>query len=139
MMAITKALEYAKEVVKEYERYEETEIDYYDDNAEAFRALLEYIDMCHATDRKRNEKVKSLIAEVERLNAKIDYLRSEETYWKQDADRMRNHNLRLYHENRKYESALREIDTHIRSTPEPVPYIIETLKRTLPEYGGDNE
>ena len=30
--------------------------------------------------------------------------------------------------------ALREIDTHIRSTSEPVPYIIETLKRVLPEY-----
>ena len=41
-----------------------------------------------------------------------------------------------------YEDALREIDMHIRSTPEPVPYIIETLKRTLPEYndcGGDRE
>jgi hypothetical protein len=33
-----------------------------------------------------------------------------------------------------YENALREIDTHIRSTPEPVNYIINTLKRTLPEY-----
>lgn len=30
--------------------------------------------------------------------------------------------------------ALREIDTHIRATSDPVPYIIETLKRTLPEY-----
>jgi hypothetical protein len=30
--------------------------------------------------------------------------------------------------------ALREIDTHIRSDKEPIPYIIETLKKTLPEY-----
>lgn len=30
--------------------------------------------------------------------------------------------------------ALREIDTHIRSTPEPIPYIVSTLKDILPEY-----
>lgn len=34
----------------------------------------------------------------------------------------------------KYIIALREIDTHIRDTPEPVPYIIETLKKIFPEY-----
>jgi hypothetical protein len=33
-----------------------------------------------------------------------------------------------------YLKALREIDTHIRATREPVPYIIDTLKETLPEY-----
>lgn len=33
-----------------------------------------------------------------------------------------------------YLEALREIDTHIRSTSDPVSYIIETLKRSLPEY-----
>lgn len=33
-----------------------------------------------------------------------------------------------------YLEALREIDTHIRSTPEPLPKIIETLLKTLPEY-----
>jgi len=32
------------------------------------------------------------------------------------------------------EEALRYIDTHIRSTHEPIPYIVETLKRVLPEY-----
>ncbi|MDZ5711635.1 hypothetical protein [Jeotgalibacillus haloalkalitolerans] len=34
----------------------------------------------------------------------------------------------------KYEEALRDIDTHIRSTPYPVPYIIGSLKEVLPEY-----
>jgi hypothetical protein len=34
----------------------------------------------------------------------------------------------------RYENALREIDTHIRSTSEPISYIIQTLKETLPEY-----
>lgn len=34
----------------------------------------------------------------------------------------------------RYEEALREIDTHIRATSEPIPYITETLKKTLPEY-----
>jgi septum formation inhibitor-activating ATPase MinD len=37
-------------------------------------------------------------------------------------------------ENEKMSNALREIDTHIRCTPEPVPYIVNTLKETLPEY-----
>lgn len=31
-------------------------------------------------------------------------------------------------------SALREIDTHVRATSDPIPHIVETLKRTLPEY-----
>jgi vacuolar-type H+-ATPase subunit I/STV1 len=35
---------------------------------------------------------------------------------------------------KELEEALREIDTHIRSTSEPIPYIVETLKKTLPEY-----
>jgi predicted nucleic acid-binding Zn-ribbon protein len=35
---------------------------------------------------------------------------------------------------KEYEDALREIDVHIRATPEPVPYIIDTLKKVLPEY-----
>ena len=30
--------------------------------------------------------------------------------------------------------ALRQVDTHIRCTKEPVPYIVDTLKETLPEY-----
>jgi hypothetical protein len=37
-----------------------------------------------------------------------------------------------------YEEALREIDSHIRSTSDPIPHIIETLKNTLPEYEGGN-
>ncbi|WP_165571670.1 hypothetical protein [Cytobacillus praedii] len=39
----------------------------------------------------------------------------------------------------KYLNALREIDTHIRSTPEPLEYIIKTLLETLPEYEVKNE
>jgi len=30
--------------------------------------------------------------------------------------------------------ALREIDTHIRATSHPIPHIVATLKRVLPEY-----
>jgi chromosome segregation ATPase len=37
-------------------------------------------------------------------------------------------------ENEKLIDSLREIDTHIRSTKEPIPYIIGTLKNILPEY-----
>jgi hypothetical protein len=35
---------------------------------------------------------------------------------------------------KEYEDALREIDIHIRATPELVSYIIDTLKKVLPEY-----
>lgn len=34
----------------------------------------------------------------------------------------------------RYHQALEQIDCHIRSTPYPVPHIVDTLKRTLPEY-----
>lgn len=36
----------------------------------------------------------------------------------------------------RYLSALREIDIHIRSTPEPIDYIVKTLIDNLPEYEG---
>jgi hypothetical protein len=35
--------------------------------------------------------------------------------------------------------ALREIDTHIRSTDNPIPHIVITLKNTLPEYQDDSK
>jgi hypothetical protein len=37
-------------------------------------------------------------------------------------------------ENEKMSSALREIDNHIRSTSDPIPHIVDTLKKNLPEY-----
>ncbi|MEH7355084.1 hypothetical protein V7150_16120 [Neobacillus drentensis] len=37
---------------------------------------------------------------------------------------------------KELEEALRDIDSHIRATSEPIPYIVETLKKTLPEYKG---
>ncbi|MFM1655563.1 hypothetical protein ACI7RC_26220 [Brevibacillus sp. B_LB10_24] len=37
-------------------------------------------------------------------------------------------------EARRFREALEKVDIHIRSTSDPVPYIIETLKSTLPEY-----
>lgn len=40
----------------------------------------------------------------------------------------------LEHENKVLLDALRAIDIHVRSTEKPLSYIIETLKRTLPEY-----
>lgn len=37
-------------------------------------------------------------------------------------------------ESERYRKALEKIDIHIRSTSEPTPHIIQTLKDTLPEY-----
>lgn len=34
----------------------------------------------------------------------------------------------------EYLEALRDIETHIRATPEPIPHIMDTLKKTLPEF-----
>lgn len=38
----------------------------------------------------------------------------------------------------KYEETLRNIDKHIRSTPDPVQYIVKELKSALPEYKDDS-
>lgn len=41
---------------------------------------------------------------------------------------------RLMEENEDLNVALREIDTHICATSDPIPHIVATLKRVLPEY-----
>lgn len=53
-----------------------------------------------------------------------DYMTPETALWL----------IELAEKTETYKEALREIDTHIRSTSKPVPHIIETLKNTLPEY-----
>ncbi|MDC0763434.1 hypothetical protein POF51_22170 [Brevibacillus sp. AG] len=37
-------------------------------------------------------------------------------------------------ESKRLREALEKVDVHIRSTSDPVPHIIQTLKNTLPEY-----
>ncbi|OMD16261.1 hypothetical protein [Paenibacillus odorifer] len=44
-------------------------------------------------------------------------------------------NVGYTEENDRLLEALHEIDTHIRGTSEPIPHIVATLKRVLPEYG----
>lgn len=66
------------------------------------------------------DQVEKMKEEIEILNGALD-LKAQEF------------NIKLK-KTVQYEKALREIDTHIRSTTDPVPYIIETLKRVLPEY-----
>jgi hypothetical protein len=43
-------------------------------------------------------------------------------------------NAELRHDIEKLESCLREIDVHIRSTNDPIPYIIKSIKNILKEY-----
>jgi hypothetical protein len=62
--------------------------------------------------------------EIELSPKAIEYLISEVKQLRVESD--------------KYKYALQRIDCHIRSTPEPIPYIVETLKRTLNEYKEDN-
>lgn len=47
---------------------------------------------------------------------------------------MGKNNMKSNNMTKKYLEALREIDTHIRSTSAPIPHIINTLINTLPEY-----
>lgn len=78
-------------------------------------------------NRQAIEVAKVLLAEIDRFQQERDEARrkAEEAWNENDAIE------RAYH---KLIEGLREIDTHIRSTPEPVQYIVETLKRVLPEY-----
>jgi conjugal transfer/entry exclusion protein len=94
-------------------------------------------------------EIDKLIAEkVEQLQKQLEQLKDEHRFrlkmlQKQEKDLMkvceeRDRLKQQLHQAQakaeKYENALREIDTHIRSTSEPVSYIIQTLKETLPEY-----
>jgi len=76
------------------------------------------------------EDVPALLAEVEILEA------SYEKRLRRAYDTI----AELQAELEKSEDALREIDTHVRSTPEPIPYITQTLRRVFPGYeGGDSK
>jgi predicted nucleic acid-binding Zn-ribbon protein len=90
------------------------------------------------------EKVNWLIEQaqkVEQLQQEVQGLKAIEIASLSEIDHLDNEISKLKRQLQKaqvkverYENALREIDTHIRSTPEPIPYIIQTLKATLPEY-----
>lgn len=74
-----------------------------------------------------------LEAENQRLKAEVkaESLRAAE--WEGEAQGYAEKNDLLL-------KALREIDGHIRATNDPIPHIVATLKRALPEYyegGGD--
>jgi chromosome segregation ATPase len=87
------------------------------------------------------ERVEQLQKEIERLQD-IEYELNQKLQAEQwnflECNRERNeYKQQLQQAEAKasrYENALREIDTHIRSTSEPISYIIQTLKETLPEY-----
>lgn len=59
--------------------------------------------------------------------AENELLRADRDQWRVDAEV-------LSDESAQYLRALREIDTHIRATSDPIPHIVATLKRELPEY-----
>jgi hypothetical protein len=74
------------------------------------------------TDKERLAGIRNI--EVNDYHGWADGLRFEDYIWLlQQAEKVE-----------KYEDSLRSIDTHIRATGNPVPYIIGTLKKTLPEY-----
>lgn len=90
------------------------------------------------------QDIRTLLAEVERLNEELhDYrmftdikiggLESNNERYKRKIRRMELVEIDLHEENERLRKALEEIDTHIRSTSDPIPHIIETLKCGLYE------
>jgi DNA repair exonuclease SbcCD ATPase subunit len=71
---------------------------------------------------------------VKQLQQEINFLKASDEYGFELNQIARRDYRKLEKKFQQAQSALREIDTHIRSTPDPIPYIIETLKRSLPEY-----
>jgi predicted nucleic acid-binding Zn-ribbon protein len=71
---------------------------------------------------------------VQRCQESYSGLNKMYDHWRNKAKELEKQLQQAQAKAEKYENALREIDTHIRSTSEPVSYIIQTLKETLPEY-----
>ncbi len=67
------------------------------------------------------------------MNSKVRKIKESYAYYPLDNTDRININV-LLAEITRLESVLLEIDTHIRSTEDPIPYIIDTLKRSMPEY-----
>lgn len=72
--------------------------------------------------------------DIDWLIKEIEGLREDLEMYQEHLDREKNLYYFASEKRKDYETALREIDTHIQSTPEPLPYIIETIKNKLPEY-----
>lgn len=69
--------------------------------------------------------------EVTRLEKEREYWRSEAKSANLFAAEVNGECVGLY-------DILREIDTHIRATSDPIPHIVATLKRVLPEYAEES-
>ncbi|UTR05203.1 hypothetical protein MM326_13935 [Alkalihalobacillus sp. LMS6] len=78
------------------------------------------------------EDVPRLLAEIEDLKSKVLVLRAHISANGAEA----RHTEKVV---RALTEKLREIDAHVRSTPDPVPHIIKTLKSALPEYRGKED
>jgi hypothetical protein len=76
-----------------------------------------------------------LLFNIQFLLDELDRLRAErDSHGPEGRNYTNKQYVDLLAERDKLIEGLREIDTHIRSTPEPVQYIVGTLKRVLPEY-----
>lgn len=64
----------------------------------------------------------------------IERLEKERDYWRADAKSANLFAAEVNGECVGLYDILREIDTHIRATSNPIPHIVATLKRVLPEY-----
>jgi predicted nucleic acid-binding Zn-ribbon protein len=106
----------------------------------------------HTTNENNLEELEKWITEydepIERssvadifydLKDEITYLKMEINMCEKAIEEDEKTKQRLCDQIDFYITALREIDTHIRATSEPVSYIIKTLLKTLPEYTIEDE
>lgn len=76
--------------------------------------------------------------DIERLERERDGWRAEAKAATLRADAAGWEVVGYEEENERLTEALREIDTHIRATSDPIPHIVATLKRVLPEYAEES-
>ncbi|WP_342480463.1 hypothetical protein NST07_25960 [Paenibacillus sp. FSL L8-0340] len=86
-----------------------------------------------------------VVAENERLQAEVRQITESRDFWKLDAmsevaraESATIEAVTYASKNEELFAALREIDTHIRATSDPVPQIVSTLKQVLPEYAEES-
>lgn len=85
-----------------------------------------------------SRRAESATLEALTYAAEIEQLRAEVKALTLTADAAGWEIVGYEEENEGLTAALHEIDTHIRATSDPIPHIVATLKRVLPEYAEED-